>query len=259
MTDALAAEWIKLRSVRSTYWVLAMVAAFFGVVLLLAFQMANIWDQLDAEKRATFKLGPVQELGVWVAGLCIAVLSVLSVTSEYRTGMIRTTFTVLPRRSTVLAAKAMVAGGLALLIGEAMAIGSYLGTRLIMGDRPFPDQQTSFGHDLPGLLASGASVAMFALLGLALGALLRSTAGAIVSIVLLWHVVPMVVYQLPGPWDARLGSIMPTALPRQVAGLDADGSIYGDLLSPGVAGAVMLAYALVPLALAAYALTRRDA
>lgn len=259
MIDALSAEWWKVRSVRSTYWVLAVTAAFLVVVLLLALQMAHIWDGLSAERRAEFALRPLQELGGWVAGLCLAVLGVLSVTSEYRTGMIRTTFTAMPRRRTVLAAKAAVIGTVALVAGEVMTVGSFLGTRLVIGDRPFPDQDASIAHDLPGFLISGASVAMFALLGLSLGALLRSTAGAIVSIVLLWYVVPMVVFQLPDPWSERFGSVMPSALPLQAAGLSADNSVYGDLLSPGVAAAMMLAYAFVPLGFAALALTRRDA
>ncbi|MFG2091045.1 MULTISPECIES: ABC transporter permease [unclassified Spirillospora] len=259
MTDALAAEWYKLRSVRSTWWVLAATALSFAFVMLLAFQTAHIWDGLPAERRAEFLLRPLQEIGGWVAGLCLAVLGVLSITSEYRTGMIRTTFAVLPRRRTVLAAKAAVVGTVALVAGEAMTVGSFLGTRLVIGDRPFPDQRASIAHELPGFVISGTSVAMFALLGLSLGALLRSTAGALVSVVLLWHVVPMLVLHLPEPWNGRLGSVVPSALPRQAAGLGADNSIYGDLLSPGAAAAVMAAYALAPLGLAALALTRRDA
>src|SRR5690606_29498964 len=140
-----------------------------------------------------------------------------------------------------------------------MAVGAFAGTRLVVGDTPFADRDASLTDELPALVASGASVPMFALLGLALGVLLRSTAGALVPVVLLWHVVPMLVYQLPGPWDARLGSVMPAALPRQVAGLSAESSIYGDLLPPAAAVTMMLAYAFVPLGVAAYALTRRDA
>ncbi|TDC87367.1 ABC transporter permease subunit [Actinomadura sp. 7K507] len=259
MTDALAAEWWKLRSVRSTYWVLAATAAFVLVVLLLAFQMAHVWDGLSDERREDLLLRPLQELGGWGAGLCLGVLGVLSVTSEYRTGMIRTTFAVLPRRRTVLAAKAAVIGTVALVAGEVVTIGSFLGTRLVVGDRAFPDQGTSIAQELPSFAISGTSVPMFALLGLALGVLLRSTAGALVSVVFLWHILPLLVFQLPEPWSERIGSVVPGALPAQAAGLGADDSVYGDLLSPGAAAAMMAAYALVPLGFAAFALTRRDA
>ncbi|TDC46976.1 ABC transporter permease [Actinomadura sp. KC345] len=256
--DALAAEWWKLRSVRSTYWVLWATAAFLGFVLLLAFQMAHVWDGLSAERREDLMLRPLQELGGWGAGLSLAVLGVLSVTSEYRTGLIRATFAVLPRRRTVLAAKAAVIGAVALVAGEVVTIGSLLGTRLIVGDRPFPDQDASVAHHLPDAVISGTSVAMFALLGLALGVLLRSTAGALVSVVFLWHVLPILVFQLPEPWNERIGSVVPGALAAQAAGLGADDSVFGDLLSPGAAAALMAAYALVPLGLAAFTLTRRD-
>ncbi|TMQ91122.1 ABC transporter permease [Actinomadura soli] len=257
--DAVAAEWWKLRSVRSTYWTLSAAAAVFVFVLLLAFQMAHIWDGLSVERRADFTLRPLQELGGWAAALCLAVLGVLSVTSEYRSGMIRTTLTVVPRRGRVLAAKAAVVGTVALVAGEAVSIGSFLGTRLVVGDRPFPDQGASIAHDLPDFAIVGASVAVFALLGMSLGVLLRSTAGALVSVVFLWHVLPLLVFQLPEPWNERVGSVMPGALPGQIAGRSADSSIYGDLLPPGAAAAVMLAYALVPLMLAGFALSRRDA
>ncbi|MFI0483605.1 hypothetical protein [Actinomadura sp. 9N215] len=140
-----------------------------------------------------------------------------------------------------------------------MSIGAFLGTRLVVGDRPFPDQRASVAHDLPVFAVAGTYVAVFALIGVSLGVLLRSAAGALVSVVVLWHVLPLLVDHLPEPWNERAGSVMPGALPDQIAGLSADQSIYGNLLSPGAAVAVMLAYALVPLVLGAFVLSRRDA
>ena len=255
---AFAAEWWKLRSVRSTYVVLSVTAGFTGFVLLLAFQLAHVWDGLPAERRADLMLRPLQELSGWVASLCLAVLGVLSVTSEYRSGMIRTSLVAVPRRRTLLLAKGGVVGAVALAAGEAVTVGSFLGTRLAVGDRPFPDQQASIGHDLPGFVLAGTVVPVFALLGLALGVLLRSTAGALVAVVFGWHVLPLLVFHLPGAWKERAGSVMPAGLPRQIAGLNADGSVYGDLLSPGAAAAVLVAYAVVPLGFAVFVLTRRD-
>lgn len=259
MVEAVAAEWRKLRSVRSTYWVLSVTAAFTGLVLLLAVQMAHVWDGLPAEDRAKYLLRPLQELSAWAASLSLAVLGVLCITSEYRTGMIRTTLTACPRRRTLLLAKATVVGTVALAAGEAVTVGSFLGTRAVIGDRPFPDQQASIAHDLPGFLIAGTVVPVFALLGLSLGVLLRSTAGSLVSVVFLWHVLPLLVFHLPAPWNERIASFMPGGLPHQITGLSADDSIYGDLLPPGAATAVLIAYALVPLSLAAFVLIRRDA
>ncbi|WP_141576491.1 ABC transporter permease [Actinomadura sp. WMMA1423] len=259
ITGAVAAEWRKLWSVRSTYRVLAVTVAFTGFTILLALQMAHVWDGLPAERRDEMRLRPLQEISTWVASLCLAVLGALSVTSEYRTGMIRASLTAVPRRRALLLAKAVVVGAVALAAGEAAAAGSFLGTRLAVGDRPFPDQHASLVHDLPGLLVEGTAVPVFALLGLSLGVLLRSTAGTLVSVVFLWHVLPLLAFHLPRPWSERVGSVMPGGLPAQMAGFGADNSIYGDLLSPGAATAVLLAYALVPLGLAALVLGGRDA
>ncbi|NDU72821.1 ABC transporter permease subunit [Actinomadura sp. DSM 109109] len=259
IAHALAAEWRKLSSIRSTYLVLAATVVFTGFTVLLAFQMAHVWDGLSAARRDDLMLRPLQELSTWVASLCLAVLGALSSTSEYRTGMIRASLTVLPRRRVLLLAKAAVVGTVALVAGEAATVGSFLGTRFAVGDRPFPDQQASIAHDLPGFLVGGTVVPVFALLGLSLGMLLRSTVGTLVSVVFLWHILPLLVFHLPQPWGERAGSVMPGGLPAQMAGLGADNSIYGDLLSPAAATALLLAYALVPLGLAALVLSRRDA
>jgi ABC-type transport system involved in multi-copper enzyme maturation permease subunit len=259
MLDVLAAEWWKLRSVRSTYAVLAVTAAFTGIVVLLAFQMAHVWDGLDADRRDDLLLRPLQEMASWVASLSLGVLGVLSATSEYRTGMIRTSITAVPRRTTLLAAKAAVVAVVAAVAGQAAAVGAFLGTRAVIGDRPFADQRAPIAQDLPDIVLAGTVVPVFALLGLAFGVLLRSAAGAIVALVFVWHMLPVLVQHLPGPWGERAGSVMLAGLPRQMAGLSAENSIYGDLLSPGQAAAVLAGYALVPLALAAFVLTRRDA
>ncbi|TYK42796.1 ABC transporter permease [Actinomadura decatromicini] len=257
--DAVAAEWWKLRSVRSTYWVLTATALTLGLVLLLSVQVAHAWDGLSAADRARFELRPLQETGGWAAGPGVGVLGVLAITPEYRTGMIRTTFTAVPPRGVLLAAKAVVVGTVALVAGEAVTVGSLAGTRLVVGDRRFADQGASLAHELPGFAVVGATPAVYALLGLALGALLRSAAGSIVSLVFAWHVLPLLVYHLPGPWNERLGSVMIGGLPARIAGRDAEDSIYGDLLPPGAAAALLAAYAVVPLVLAAAVLRRRDA
>ncbi|WP_242902410.1 ABC transporter permease subunit [Actinomadura terrae] len=259
MIDAVAAEWWKLRSVRSTRWTLSVAGGFVLVLMLIAVQEARVWDGLSAQERGDLPLRPLQLMGPWVASLCLAVLGVLSVTSEYRSGTIGTSLAAVPRRGRLVAAKAVVVAAVGLAAGEAVAFASCLGPRLVIGGRSFVDQDGSVCHDLPAFAVEGASVAVFALLGLALGLLTRSAAGAITAVVLLWHVLPLLVFHLPAPWDARVGSVMLSGLASEVSGLGAGDSIYGDLLPVPVAVAVMLAYALVPLALAAFAFTRRDA
>ncbi|MFD0687433.1 ABC transporter permease subunit [Actinomadura fibrosa] len=259
MRDVVAAEWCKLRSIRSTFAVLSVAAGCAVLTWLIAFQAARAFDGLSPARRADLPLRPIQELGPWIAGLCLGILGVLAATSEYRSGTIRASLVAVPRRGRLVAAKAVVVAAVALAAGEAVTLAAVIGTRLAIGGQPFTDQTGSLCQDLPAFAVEGTSVAVFALLGLALGLLLRSAAGAITIMVFLWHIVPLLAFHLPAPWDARTGSVLPGALATQAAGLDADDSIYGDLLAPPVAAAAMAAYALLPLCLAALLFARRDA
>ncbi|MDL4770618.1 MULTISPECIES: ABC transporter permease [Thermomonosporaceae] len=259
MATVVAAEWWKLRTVRSTYWILAIPAAFVGLMTLLAVQVVHIWDGMTPERRAEFGMSSLADQVIWVAGPCLAVLGVLAVTSEYRSGMIRVSLTAVPQRRTLLMAKAATIGAVALGTGLTVALATFFITRAIVGDRPIRGQSPSMSGELPGVVVGGASVAVYALLGLALAVLLRSTAGAIVSIAFLWHILPVIVVNVPAPWDARIGSVMLSGLAAQVTGDTGKGSIYGTLLPPGAALVILLAYAVVPLAAAAYTLGRRDA
>jgi ABC-2 type transport system permease protein len=72
-------------------------------------------------------------------------------------------------------------------------------------------------------------------------------------------VIPMIVGNLPEPWSERLGSVMIGALPREITGDDLTHSVYGSLLPPVAAAIVLAAYAVLPVALGAWLLRRRDA
>lgn len=254
----LAAEWLKLRTLRSTWWTSAAAAAFIGLAALLAWYAVGVWDGLTPEQRKSFALSPLADVTAWAVSLCMAVLGVMAATSEYRSGTIRATYVAVPRRGLVLAAKAGVVGAVGLAVGQVAAFGTFLASSAIIGDRPIDGQDLVLADQAPHLLATGLSVAVFAVLGLALGVLLRSTAGAVVLVVLLWHVLPMLAANLPAPWDARVGSVMLSGLADQIADGSDTPSIYGDLLAPPAALALLLAYAAVPWAAAAVAAGRRD-
>jgi ABC-type transport system involved in multi-copper enzyme maturation permease subunit len=259
MIDAIATEWLKIRTVRSTYYTLGVVALFVGFMAFLSWQVAAMWDSFSPEQRTHFSVSPLSDLTGSVAQMCLAVLGVLVITSEYASGMIRTTLTVLPGRRTVLAAKATVVAAVALVTGQVATVATFLLGRLIIGDRPIRGQPTGVADQMPLLLATGLSVMVFALVGLALAALTRSATAAIATMAALWYLLPLIVYHLPAPWNARIGSVVPGALPGQLAGTGNAHSVYGALLSPLGALAVMAAYALVPLGMAGAAMTRRDA
>lgn len=132
--DLLAAEWIKLWSVRSTYLALA-AAAVATPVVSLGVAQANVSyirsgqphgpDQIDA-MATSFR-------GIAIAQLIIGVLGALTITGEFSSGLIRSTFAATPQRGTVLAAKATVIGVVTLVFGQVLAFGVFLGTQTILG------------------------------------------------------------------------------------------------------------------------------
>ena len=121
--DVLASEWIKLRSVRSTYLTLLFAAAAaVGIGYLVAHAKATHWATMPAAARAAFD--PVSDsfTGLGLAQLAFGALGVLVISSEYTTGLIRTTVAAVPRRRAVLAAKAAAVGAVTLLAGELIAV-----------------------------------------------------------------------------------------------------------------------------------------
>ncbi|MBX6383664.1 MAG: ABC transporter permease [Microbispora sp.] len=260
MIDALAAEWLKLRTLRSTSLVLGAVAVVVGLMALLAWYAAHLWDGLSPDRRGHLAVSPLPDVTHTLASLCLAVQGVLVFSGEFGTGMIRTTFTAMPSRGRVLAAKAAVVAAVAFGTGLAAVLATWAAGRLIIGDRPIRGQSAeALSRQLPLFLAMGLSIAMFALIGLCLAAITRSAVAAIAVLAAVWYVLPLVAFNLPAPWNERIGSVLPGALAGELAGTGNPYSVAGSLLSPPAALAVMAAYVAVPYAVAAVLLARRDA
>ncbi|TSB35308.1 ABC transporter permease subunit [Streptomyces benahoarensis] len=164
---ALASEWTKIRSVRSTLWTLgALFVLIFGIGTLTALA-------LGTQRYVDPKLG-MAFFGVLLGTLCIIPLGVLVISSEYGTGMIRTTMTACPRRARVLAAKAIVFTALAFVI---TTITTTLVAVLTNGMVSGPDPTS--GEWFRVTVGAGLYVSVLGLLALAVGSLLRHSAGAI--------------------------------------------------------------------------------
>ncbi|MBF8194225.1 ABC transporter permease [Nonomuraea sp. K274] len=256
--SVLASEWLKVRSIRSTYLMLSLSLSAILLGLGLALMAAGMYDSAPPDQRPIARIADLEEVFVIVPQLCMGILGTLAMTSEYVTGLIRATFTIVPRRWPVLAAKATVVGALGLFVGPATVFGTYFVSRWVLGDRFSGAYSASFVDRLPLLTATSLTVAIFALLGLALGALLRSTAGAIAITVGLVYVIPIVIGNIPDPWSEHLGSVMIGALPREITGDIITATVYGSLLPPAAAATVLIAYAALPLAAAACLLCKRD-
>ncbi|MFI8002533.1 ABC transporter permease subunit [Streptomyces sp. NPDC086010] len=186
--DAIASEWTKIRSVRSTMWTLGvMIVLLVGIGLLTAFAVSVS----DAEMEGT----PVLSLGffgVLLGSICVITLGVLTIASEYGTGMIRTTLTACPSRARLLTAKSVVFFLLAFTITTVTTgIVGLLQTAMLGG------VTADAGSWTRATLGVGLYVATLGLLALAVGALIRHSAGAItvmIGVVLLPLVLAMFMF-----------------------------------------------------------------
>src|SRR6201994_3601868 len=161
-------EWIKLRSLRSTWLTLAIaVAASAGIALATG----------SSTTSGGMFVGNTL-VGMLIGVLLIGVVGVLAMTSEYTSGTIRATFAAAPRRLSVMAAKTAVVGAVALITGEAAAFLSFFA-----GGMTLRHGITAPALSQPGVLRAvvltGASLSLIGLFGLGLGAIIRHTAAAI--------------------------------------------------------------------------------
>jgi len=176
---AIRAEWIKLRSVRSTYLILlSAIGLGLGLGFLDTSSVSHHWATMTAADRAGFDPVGDSFAGLVFAQLAFGVLGVLAVGTEYGTGMIRTTLTAMPRRGIVFAAKGFVVGALSLVVGEALSFGSFL-----LGQATLASSHLNVSLGDPSVLRAVVSAGLYlgvvALVGYGVGAVLRHTAGAV--------------------------------------------------------------------------------
>ncbi len=259
MLDVVAAEWLKIRTARSTKIIVGVVVVLTGLMALLAWYFVSVWDALPPEGQARSSLGALPDLLGWILALCMAVFGTLAIASEYANGMIRTTFVAVPQRARVLGAKALVVGAVTFVTAELALTVTVLSSAAIVGDRVITGQTPPDARTAVLVIAMGLSTTTFALIGLALGAITRSALASAVSLTMLWYIVPLVARFAPAPVSEWLRSLVPGALAGQLAGTGNANSVFGAVLSPAGALAVMLAYAVIPLAIAKITLDRRDA
>ncbi|MFC4150456.1 ABC transporter permease [Micromonospora mangrovi] len=251
------AEWIKFRSLRSSLIMLAATVVVF-VALGLGFSAfladATIEPGTPAPPGGPSSLDPLGASlgGVNLAQLLIGTLGVLLVTGEYSTGMIRSSLAAVPRRWPVLAGKVAVLAGVSLAVLVPTVLLTFLGGQAVLGDKGI-----SLGDDgvLRAVLGTAGYLTGVGVLGMALGALLRNTAGALTSVVALLLVVPGVVSLLPESWSDTIAPYLPSNAGQAFMSVSSN----PDLLSPGAGLAVLVGWLVVLLGAATLTLRRRDA
>jgi ABC-2 type transport system permease protein len=245
--DVLRSERTKLRSVRSTYWALGIAA-----VVSLA---GSLLIALPARPGAPLPDPVAFSFIGWAEYpvLAVGILGVLAFTSEFTTGQIRTTFTAVPRRLAVLAAKTAVVGSLALVFGELLAVASFALTQALLSRQ---DEGVSLSHPgVPGaVLAAGFVLAVVAVTGVAFGAAIRHTAGAIAALPVVFYL-PLVLIGLPSPWSQRIDRFTLPFAAYQVVALHPS----TNLLTPALSMLVLIAWSAIALAVTAVLITRRAA
>jgi ABC-2 type transport system permease protein len=245
--DVLVSEWTKFHSVRSTYW--TMLVALVTPIAASALVAAAI----AAAKASGLPPDPLLPgfVSLEYAVIAVGILGILTFTAEYTSGLIRTTFTAVPRRWAVLAAKAAVTGVVTLLAGELVAFASFFGVQAILSGR---HEGVSLTH--PGVAgavaAEGMLLCVCAMTGVATGAVVRHTGGAIAALAGLLFL-PTIVGLLPAPWDGRIGRFTLFYAARQVTTLHPSPAMF----APALSLAVLLAWPAVTLIIAALVLNRR--
>ena len=253
--DVLASEWIKFRSVRSTYLTLLLAAvAAVSIEYLVTHSDATHWSTMTAQARAAFDPVGDSFTGLGIAQLAFGALGVLAISSEYTTGLIRTTFASAPRRRAVIAGKAAVVGAVSLLAGELIAFATFF-----TGQQALSAQHlnVALAHPgaLRGVLAAGFYLAVMAWVGLGLGTVIRHTAGAIIAMVGVVFLLPTIVGALPAPWNINVGKFTLNLAAQQTIAQHPHPGCF----SAGPSFLIVAAYAAAAIAAAVFMITRRDA
>jgi ABC-type transport system involved in multi-copper enzyme maturation permease subunit len=238
-------EWTKLRSLRSTWWTLAL-AALVGIGFAVAVAASVGAGDLSADALGADDVALILG-GTGVAALVLGVLGALQMSSEYASGTISVSLTAVPKRRPLLAAKAAVLVTVVAPLSLAVSAGSLLIADAII------DGGLTFSW--PAVLGNTAYLTAVAVLGLSLATLTRSTAMAIAVLVSVVFVLPPLLPLLPWGWVETVANFFPGAAQESLISTVPGTAPIGDV----AAIRTLVAWTLVPYAAGAMLLTRRDA
>jgi ABC-2 type transport system permease protein len=260
ITGTVRSEFTKIRSVRSTYWsLIVLVLAGFAWTVADCLGTAYKWPHMAAQDKIGFDATQTSIVGVALLGqLVILVLGTLALTSEYSTGMIRTSLAVMPRRAVLYWSKAAVFAAVSVVIAVATSLAVFL-----VGQSLLHSTGESASLSQPGalraVLLTGLFVALSGAMAYGMGAIVRNTAGGITASFGLVFLLPQLAKALPSAWYADLerwlpgGNIVPAITSSQ-----------SQLLNPHMFSAwgefaVFAGYAVILLGVGALLFSRRDA
>ncbi len=249
-------EWIKVRSLRSTWYsLLAALLMIDGLGTLFSALHANrVENGAGPGSRVAIDATQVSLRGVFLAQLAIGVLGVLVVTGEYSTGMIRSSMAAVPHRQPVLIAKAAVFAALVFVVSLVGTLAGFL-----LGQRAQASTHDQATLSTPGAVRAIIGGALFltliGLLAVGLGFLIRSTAGAIATLFGIVLVAPILTNALPAPYSADVAKYLPLNAGTQILStMNPDPTMLGPWAGIGVTAL----YAVVALLAGLLMLKRRD-
>jgi ABC-2 type transport system permease protein len=248
---AIRSEFTKIRSVRSTYWtLLAMVLVTVGIGVLACVGAAthpNRGPGWDATQHSL--------VGLILGQLIIVVLGALTITSEFSTGMIRTSLSVQPRRGTWLAAKGLVFAVVSLVTGLVASFASFFIGQAILSSKHL---SVTLGDPnvARAVIGGGLFLAVCGMLAFGLGILLRHTAAAITASIGLLFVLFVLVNFLPQSWQDHVDKWIPFNAGSQIWFTVPDPGAH--MFSPWTGFAVFAGYAAVAIIAGTAAFLRRD-
>jgi ABC-2 type transport system permease protein len=255
--DALHAEWTKLRTTPAAMW-LAL-----ATIVLTAGLSAAVAAATSYSAGTGRDLAKISLTGIDLGQAVIAVLAAVTISNEYGTGMIATTLTAIPRRATMLAAKACLVTAVALAAGTAAVLASLLAGRILLPGNGFT---AAHGYSLlslgdgPTLRAAAGSVlylALITLLSLGIATAVRDSATAVGLVLALLYLFPIVASAVPDPhWQRHLQQISPMN-----AGLAIQNTtnLHGLPISPWAGLGVLAAWAAAAMLAGGLTLRFRDA
>lgn len=251
ITNTFRGEWTKLRSLRSTWLTVAgAVVASVGLAGLICVAQVSQWDQMSPKQRASFDPTSTALIGVLFASVILGCLAVRAITSEYATGMIRVTFSAIPGRRGVLAAKAAILATIAFPVALATNLASFfLGQQILAGKGI--SMSLSQAGVIQAIVFGAVTVSLVTVMGLGLGGIIRRTAGATTALSV--GVIGSQIFGIALPEGAR--QYLPGAAIQAVTSVQETAG----LLPPAKALAVLAAYAFVALATATRLISSRDA
>ncbi|MGI5447004.1 ABC transporter permease [Streptomyces sp. CA-243310] len=258
--DLIASEWIKTRSLRSTWWALALTLAFV-IGSAAAVALAEVGNLEGSGPNPTgnrdfLPFVAFPPAGYWPLMVVATALGALTVVSEYASGLIRTTTVAVPARGAVVAAKAVVTAALWSAVGAVVSTGSFLVSQAVLDGR---HAGVPFAH--PGvaraLVASALLAPVCSLVGLGIGALVRHGVATMVVGVFTLVMLPPVFSQSE-PWSAAVNHAMPSsAWQRLVQSWEPDPSSLGHSATVAGSWIVYVLWPLIAVVLAVVVVRRR--